>query len=66
MARPKAAVAEQMYTLREVAAIQRWGLATVYRRIHAGELRAVPTGVKGRPKLRVPESALAEYQNRIA
>ena len=58
--------AEQMFTIPEVCALMRWGRATAYRRIASGELRAVQTGVKGRPKMRVPESALAEYQGRAA
>lgn len=64
MARPK--VVEQMLTIPEVSALMRWGRATTYRRIAAGELRTVNTGVRGRTKLRVPESALADYQGRPA
>ena len=58
--------AEQMLTIPEVCGLMRWSRATTYRRIASGDLRTVPAGVKGRTKTRVPESALAEYQNRAA
>ncbi len=59
---PRQRAAEQMYTIPEVAALTRLGRATVYRRIAAGELRVVNLGTKKRTKMRIPESALADYQ----
>jgi len=54
--------AERMFTIPEVAELNRQSRATVYRRIAAGELRVVNLGTKKRTKMRIPESALADYQ----
>lgn len=51
-----------LLTVKQTAKLLAASPATVYRRIHAGELKAVDIGAKtGKPRLRVEESALAAY-----
>lgn len=58
--------AEQMLTVKRVAARLDVSELTVYRRIWAGEIRWTDTAPRGakRRSIRVSESALAEYQQR--
>jgi len=61
-----AKTADQLLTVKVVAARLSVGLVTAYRRIYSGELRWInvaPAGAK-RASIRVAESALAEYQRR--
>jgi hypothetical protein len=62
-----ARTADQMLTMKQVAARLSVGLVTAYRRVYAGEIRwsnVAPAGAK-RASIRVSESALAEYERRV-
>lgn len=54
------ATKEQFFTVQEVAAHLRVAPMTIYRLIHAGELRSVRVG----RSFRVPHQALRAYINR--
>lgn len=55
--------AEALLTVAEVATLWRCSKNTIYRLISDGELRSTDIG-NGRAKTRIPETALAEYNNR--
>lgn len=61
-----AKTADQLLTMKQVAARLTVGLVTAYRRVYSGEIRWInvaPPGAK-RASIRVSESALAEYERR--
>lgn len=56
---------EELLTLREVGELLGVSPVTAWRRVRAGEIRAINVGAeRGRPQLRVRPSAVAEYQRR--
>jgi excisionase family DNA binding protein len=57
--------APALLTVGKAAAVLRLSRATVWRRIHSGELRAVRLGGKGAP-VRVPVTAIRELQRDYA
>lgn len=61
-----ARTADQLLTVKDVAARLSIGLATAYRRIYANEMRWTDVSAKGAKKaaIRVSESALADYLRR--
>lgn len=58
--------ADQLLTVKQVAARLSVGLQTAYRRIYADEIPWINVAGKGarRASIRVKESALAEYEDR--